>query len=57
MQIDADAQVIDMNGKLIPGFCVSGEATGGAHGGKRLGGNAVADVVVFGHMAGTDAAA
>jgi fumarate reductase flavoprotein subunit len=30
--------------------------TGGVHGGNRLGGNAVADIVVFGRIAGEQAA-
>lgn len=32
------------------------EVTCGIHGGNRLGGNAVADIVVFGQIAGTSAA-
>ncbi|MDO5522371.1 MAG: FMN-binding protein, partial [bacterium] len=32
------------------------EVTGGVHGANRLGGNAVADIVVFGRIAGTNAA-
>jgi fumarate reductase flavoprotein subunit len=35
----------------------AGEVTGGVHGGNRLGGNAVADFVVFGRIAGAQAAA
>ena len=34
----------------------AGEVTGGVHGANRLGGNAVADFVVFGRIAGTQAA-
>jgi fumarate reductase flavoprotein subunit len=34
----------------------AGEVTGGVHGGNRLGGNAVADIIVFGRIAGQTAA-
>ena len=34
----------------------AGEVTGGVHEGNRLGGNAVADIIVFGQIAGTSAA-
>lgn len=55
--IDTDAHVLDENGNIIPGLYAAGEVTGGIHGGNRLGGNAVADVMVFGRIAGTNAAA
>ena len=32
------------------------EVTGGVHGGNRLGGNAMADIVTFGRIAGRNAA-
>lgn len=51
------AQVIDTNGKVIPGLYAAGEVTGGVHGENRLGGNAIADVMVFGRTAGRNAAA
>lgn len=41
----------------IPGLYAAGEVTGGIHGGNRLGGNAVADCLTFGRIAGTNAAA
>ena len=50
------AQVIDTDGKVIPGLYAAGEVTGGVHGENRLGGNAVADVMVFGRTAGRNAA-
>lgn len=56
LQINANAQVIDVNGKVIPGLYAAGETTGGIHGSNRLGGNAIADVMVFGRTAGTNAA-
>jgi fumarate reductase flavoprotein subunit len=48
--------VISKAGQIIPGLYAAGEVTGGVHGGNRLGGNAVADVVTYGRIAGTNAA-
>ena len=55
VHIDTDARVIDTNGKAIPGLFAAGEVVGGVHGGNRIGGNAVADIVVFGKIASTSA--
>ncbi|MDO4549344.1 MAG: FAD-dependent oxidoreductase [Clostridia bacterium] len=57
VQIDDNCQVYDVNGNVIPGLYAAGEVTGGIHGSNRLGGNAITDVVVFGRIAGTSAAA
>ena len=57
LKIDPETHVIDEKGKIIPGLFAAGEVTGGVHGGNRLGGNAVADFVVFGRIAGAQAAA
>ena len=54
--INTDAQVLDAEGSPIPGLFAAGEVTGGVHGANRLGGNAVADIVVFGRIAGERAA-
>ena len=56
IKINARAEVVNQNGKIIPGLYAAGEVTGGVHGGNRLGGNAVADIIVFGQIAGTSAA-
>lgn len=56
LQINTKAQVLDKNGKVIPGLYAAGETTGGIHGSNRLGGNAIADIMVFGRTAGTNAA-
>ena len=56
VSINADAQVIDPNGKVIKGLYAAGEVTGGLHGTNRLGGNALADINVFGKIAGKNAA-
>ena len=57
VHIDTEARVIDVNGDVIPGLFAAGEVTGGVHGGNRVGGNAVADIVVFGGIAGDNAVA
>ena len=41
----------------IPGLYAAGEVTGGVHGENRLGGNSLMDVLVFGRIAGKNAAA
>ncbi len=57
LKIDIDAEVIGATGEPIPGLFAAGEVTGGIHGDNRLGGNAVADIVIFGRQAGQSAAA
>lgn len=56
VKINTEAQVISTDGNPIPGLYACGEVTGGIHGANRLGGNAVADIVVFGRIAGENAA-
>ena len=56
VKINTEAEVIGTDGEVIPGLFAAGEVTGGVHGGNRLGGNAVADFVVFGRIAGENAA-
>ncbi len=56
LSIDSSAQVLDKAGQAIPALFAAGEVTGGVHGANRLGGNAVADYVVFGRIAGKSAA-
>ncbi len=55
VKINTSAEVIDTNGSAIPGLFAAGEVTGGVHGGNRLGGNAVADIVIFGRIAAQSA--
>jgi uncharacterized NAD(P)/FAD-binding protein YdhS len=57
IEINTSAQVLDKDGKIIPGLYAAGETTGGVHGSNRLGGNALADMTVFGRIAGESAAA
>ncbi len=57
IKINTKAEVIGTDGKVIPGLYAAGEVTGGIHGSNRLGGNAIADVMLFGRTAGAEAAA
>ena len=54
--IDEAAEVLSEDGSAIPGLFAAGEVTGGVHGANRLGGNAVADFIVYGRIAGQSAA-
>ena len=54
--INTDTEVLKADGTAIAGLYAAGEVTGGVHGANRLGGNAVADFVVFGRIAGEEAA-
>jgi Succinate dehydrogenase/fumarate reductase, flavoprotein subunit len=54
--IDLDNAVIDTDGNVIPGLFAAGEVAGGLHGTNRLGGNALADIMVNGRVAGMNAA-
>ena len=56
LKINTQAQVLNESGEIIEGLYAAGEVTGGIHAGNRLGGNAVADVFVFGRLAGSEAA-
>ena len=55
LKIDTTTHVIDTKGNAIPGLFAAGEVAGGVHGGNRIGGNAVCDIVVFGRIAGKNA--
>ncbi len=57
LKIDTDAHVLNTDGEIIEGLWAAGEVTGGIHAGNRLGGNAVADIFTYGHIAGSNAAA
>ncbi|MGI6691368.1 MAG: flavocytochrome c [Clostridiales bacterium] len=51
LKIDTKCHVINTDGEIIPGLFAAGEVTGGIHGANRLGGNALADIFVFGRIA------
>ncbi len=55
VKINTSAEVIDTDGNAIEGLYACGEVTGGIHGANRLGGNAVADIVVYGRIAAESA--
>ena len=55
VKINTSAEVIDTDGNPIEGLYACGEVTGGIHGANRLGGNAVADIIVYGRIAAESA--
>ena len=57
VKINTATEVINTDGQAIPGLFAAGEVCGGVHGGNRLGGNAVADIVIFGRIAAESAMA
>ena len=56
VEINTDTHVLDTEGNWIEGLYAAGEVCGDIHGGNRVGGNAVDDTVVFGRIAGANAA-
>lgn len=48
---DINRHVLDQSGNVIPGLYAAGEVTGGIHGGNRLGGNAIVEIIVSGRTA------
>ncbi|KZV59925.1 Flavocytochrome c [Peniophora sp. CONT] len=54
--ISEKSEVLDEDGKAIPGLWAAGEITGGIHGENRLGGSSLLECVVFGRIAGDQAA-
>ena len=57
LKINTNAQVLNKENQPIKGLYASGEVTGGVHGANRIGGNAVADIIIFGRQAGEQSAA
>ncbi|MCD8371082.1 MAG: FAD-binding protein [Clostridiales bacterium] len=49
--IDVDRHVLTADGSVISGLYAAGEVTGGIHGGNRLGGNAIVEILVSGRTA------
>jgi fumarate reductase flavoprotein subunit len=56
LRINPSAQIIDLWGEPIPRLYAAGEVAGGVHGSNRLGANAIPTAIVFGRIAGTNAA-
>lgn len=52
LKIDTETHVLREDGTAIEGLFGAGEVTGQVHGSNRIGGNAVADIIVFGRQAG-----
>ena len=55
--IDTTTAVLDRQKQVINGAWACGEVVGGIHGANRIGGNAVADIIIFGILTGGNAAA
>ena len=55
--INEQAQVLDLAQNPIPGLYAAGEFTGGIHGACRLGSCSITECLVFGRIAGRNAAA
>lgn len=56
VKINTNTEVLNKDGNPIPGLFAAGEVTGGLHGDNRIGGNSVADIIIFGRQAGVKAA-
>jgi succinate dehydrogenase/fumarate reductase flavoprotein subunit len=58
VNMNVKAQALDiMTDKPIPGLYAAGEVIGGVHGAVRLGSCATLDCLIFGRIAGQNAAA
>lgn len=52
IHINTETEVLDTNGNVIDGLFAAGEVSGGLHGNNRIGGNSIAETVIFGRQAG-----
>lgn len=52
LTINPKAELLDGDKKVIPHVYAAGEVTGDVHGTNRLGSDAIADIIVFGRIAG-----
>lgn len=57
VKINTKTEVLDKDQKAITGLYAAGEVTGGLHGDNRIGGNSVAEIIIFGRQAGIQSAA
>jgi flavocytochrome c len=57
IRINSKAQVMDLNNRPIPHLFAAGEVCGGIHGASRLGSCSLTECIVFGRIAGQQAAA
>jgi len=56
IRIDGKARVLNIYGETIPGLFAAGEITGGMHGAAYMTGSAFGKAVIFGRIAGINAA-
>lgn len=56
VKINTNTEVLNKDGAAIPGLYAAGEVTGGLHGQNRIGGNSVAEIIIFGRQAGVKSA-
>lgn len=56
IKIDSLARVVDVNSRPIKRLYAAGEVTGGIHGASRLGSCAITECLIFGRIAGKNAA-
>lgn len=56
LHIDSKTHVLDGNGDVIEGLYAAGEVAGGLHGNNRVGGNSIAETIIFGRQAGMQVA-
>ena len=56
VEIDVDTHALRADGTVVEGLYCAGEITGSTHGANRIGGNAIAEFVTFGRIAGRNAA-
>ena len=52
IHINPKTEVYDTDGNIIKGLYAAGEVSGGLHGNNRIGGNSIAETVIFGRQAG-----
>lgn len=56
VRINVKGEVLNLDGKVIEGLYAAGEITGGIHGASRLGSCSITECLVFGRIAGKNAA-
>lgn len=56
IKINYRTEVLNTNQNSIKGLYAAGEVAGGVHGQNRIGGNAIAEIIIFGRQAGKQAA-
>ncbi|KGE16886.1 flavocytochrome c [Paenibacillus wynnii] len=56
VKVNMNTEVLNKDGKPITGLFAAGEVTGGLHGENRIGGNSVAEIIIFGRQAGIKSA-